>query len=111
MSDVIVVGTLTPKPGQEAALEEALVALAAPTHDEQGCVVYAVHRENGDGSRMAMVERWASQADLDAHMGSAHIAGLIGRMDELLAAPPDIVLYTPVPAGRPERGAIGAAAA
>lgn len=109
MSDVVVIGTLTPKPGQEDALEQALVGLADPTHDEHGCVVYAVHREQGDGTRMAMIERWSSQADLDAHLGSAHIGALLGNLGDLVAAPPDIAFYSPVAAGRPERGAIGAA--
>ena len=106
MSEIVVVGSLKARPGQEAASAEALGALVAPTHAEDGCILYALNQGVADPTRFAFVERWASQEHLDAHLGSAHIAAVLGRVDELLSEPPDIVAYMALPAGEASKGAL-----
>ena len=108
MSEVVVVGSLRARPGKEDEAAEALAGLVAPTHAEDGCLLYSLHQGADDGTRFAFVERWASQEQLQAHLGSDHIAAVLARADELLAEPPDIVVYGALPAGEDRKGSLAA---
>ena len=44
MSEVVVVGSFKANPGKEEEALEAFKALVEPTHDEDGCILYALHR-------------------------------------------------------------------
>ena len=106
MSEIVVVGSLKARPGKEDATAEALGTLVAPTHAEDGCILYALNQGAADKTRFAFVERWESQEKLDAHLGSAHISTLLGRVDELLSEAPDIVVYDALPQGETRKGSL-----
>ena len=108
MAEIVVVGSLRARPGKEDETREALHGLVEPTHGETGCILYAMHQGVEDRTRFAFVERWASQEDLQAHLASAHIAAVLERADELLAEPPDIVVYEAVPGGEDRKGRLAA---
>ena len=108
MSEIVVVGSLKARAGQEDATREALGALVAPTHAEAGCILYALNQGVADPTRFAFVERWASQEELDAHLASDHIAVVLGRIDELLSEPPDIVVFNALPLGEESKGSLAA---
>jgi quinol monooxygenase YgiN len=111
MPEIVVVGSLRARPGKEAEAREALEGLVAPTHEEEGCILYAMHQSPDDPTRVAFVERWSSREHLEAHLRSPHIAALLERVDELLSEAPDIVVYDPIVRGRPEKGALAPQAA
>lgn len=73
------------KPGQENELGRRMKALVAPTLAEPGCINYDLHRSNTDPAVWIFYENWQSQADLDAHMQSAHYRSFFSRADEVLA--------------------------
>lgn len=85
-----VVAHLRARPGKEAELEQALLALVAPTTAEDGCLNYDLHRETGDPGHFVFYENWTSQQALARHLAAPHIQAVLARADELLAAPPDI---------------------
>ena len=111
MPEIVVVGSITSRPGKEDETREALASLVAPTHAEDGCILYAMHQGAADATRFVFVERWESQEALDAHLGSDHIAAVLAKADELLSEPPDIVVYRPVPEGEERKGSLAAHAA
>ncbi len=111
MPEIVVVGSIKARPGKEDETREALGGLLAPTHAEDGCILYSLHQGAADTTRFAFVERWESQEALDAHLGSDHIAAVLARADELLSEPPDIVVYGPVPDGEERKGSLAAHAA
>ncbi len=111
MPEIVVVGSLRARPGQEAPAREALEGLVEPTHAEDGCILYALHQSPDDATRLAFVERWTSREHLDAHLRSPHIAALLERVDELFSEAPDIVVYDAVPLGQPQKGALAPQAA
>jgi quinol monooxygenase YgiN len=41
MSAIVVVGSFKARPGREEEAGEAMLALVQPTHDEEGCILYA----------------------------------------------------------------------
>lgn len=106
MSDIVVVAVVRAKPGFEAQVEEGFLGQVAPTHAEDGCLLYALHRDRTDPGRLVFVERWASAAALEAHARSAHLAANGARVADMLAAPVEVMVLDPVPAGDPERGAL-----
>ena len=108
MPEIVVVGSLYAKPGKEDAMREVLDGLVAPTHAEDGCILYALHQGVDDPSRFAYVERWSSKEHLEAHLASAHIAAALERGDELFAQPPDIVIYDALPGGEEGMGSLAA---
>jgi quinol monooxygenase YgiN len=108
MSEVVVVGSFTARPGKEDEALEAFEGLVQPTHDEAGCILYALHRGSDDPSRLAFVERWASREELDAHLQSPHVAALLERVEELFGDSADIVVYEPVPGGETKMGSLAA---
>ncbi|MCF7553487.1 putative quinol monooxygenase [Pseudonocardia sp. WMMC193] len=107
MSAVIVVATITPKAGEEAAVKEALLATIPKVHAEPGCGKYALHeRSVDDGAEFVMLERWESEQDLKAHGAAPALAELGGALKGRLAAPLDVRYLTGIPAGTAEQGTI-----
>lgn len=106
MPELTVLARAKAKPGFEAALERELRAVVAPTHEEPGCLRYGLHRSVEDPAAFVMVERWASKEALDRHFTTPHVKTLLKNVAELVAAPPEITIYEPVPEGQPEKAAI-----
>lgn len=46
------------------------------------------------------------EAELDAHLQSAHLAALVEPVDELFTEPPVIIVYDALPQGEPAKGAL-----
>jgi quinol monooxygenase YgiN len=103
---VVVVATIQVKPGNEDEALAALTAAIAPTHEEDGCLGYALHRDLDDPTRFIFVERWASAGALDAHGRQPHLKELLGKVGPLVAAPPVIVRTAAIPAGNTQKGAL-----
>jgi quinol monooxygenase YgiN len=108
MSEIVVVGSFVARPGKEAEARAAFEALVAPTHAEDGCVLYALHQGADDPRRLAFVERWASREQLDAHLATPHVAEVLARAEELFGDSADIVVYEAVPGGEARKGSLAA---
>ncbi len=106
MAEVVVVAVITARPGHEAEVEEAFRAQIAPTHAEDGCLLYALHRDRDVPGRLVFVERWSSPEALAAHAGSAHLRTCAARVEGLLAAPPEVMVLDALPDGDPALGAL-----
>jgi quinol monooxygenase YgiN len=106
MSEVVVVVTLMAQEGKEEEMAAALTAGSAETHGEDGCLVYAMHRRVDDPRAFAIVECWASQAHLDAHLGLPKVKDMIATLDGLADGQPAFGVYAPLAAGDPEKGAL-----
>lgn len=106
MSEIILLVNLYAKEGREVDAERFLLDLLAPTHAEDGCLLYAVHRGLDDPRRIAFVERWESQELLDKHLHSDHIQQALADVGEYFDSGPDIVSYEAVPGGEVDKGSI-----
>ena len=62
------------KEGKEGDLERVFRSLIAPTMADKGCVSYALNRDQEDPRRFVFMEEWESREDLEAHLGTDHIA-------------------------------------
>jgi quinol monooxygenase YgiN len=108
MSEIVVVGSFTAQPGKEDEAAEAFAALMEPTHDEDGCILYALHRGADDPRRLAFIERWASRDALAAHLASPHIQAVLAKAPQLFSDGGDIVVYTAIPGGETRKGSLAA---
>lgn len=79
------------KPDRTAAFETAVGRIAAISSDEdQGYASYRLARVTGEPERYVVIERFADQAALDAHMMNPRIAELLTEVDACLAGVPTI---------------------
>ncbi|RQM34150.1 putative quinol monooxygenase [Rhodococcus ruber] len=88
MTELRVVATIPAKPGSEDAVRGALVALAAASRDEDGCVSYELFESGSAPGTFVTVEVWSGQEALDAHMTSRHVTSALATVGEHLAAAP-----------------------
>jgi quinol monooxygenase YgiN len=106
MSNVVVVASFKVQDGR---VEEAIAALAPvieQTHDEPGCLSYALHRDVNDPLRLVLVERWTSQVALESHFQQPYLEGLGQLAQDLLSEPPTLSFCTPVPLGDDMKGTL-----
>ncbi len=93
---VKVVAILKTKPGREAEVRQSLLDLAEATRRESGCIHYEIAQPDNEASTFVFYETWRSRADLDAHFGKPYFQALLARGPELLAAPSDVKIMSPV---------------
>jgi len=94
---VVVTAVFTPKDGAFDELVAVLSPAIAEVHDEEGCLLYAIHRDPDD--RIIMIEKWTSTELLDAHGSSKTVERLNDRAAALLAEPVVVTRLIPIPAG------------
>lgn len=69
---LIVQGTARFDPAHIAVLRPAAAAMMQATQAEAGCIAYHFAEDLGDPGLVHIVERWESQAALDAHLTAPH---------------------------------------
>jgi quinol monooxygenase YgiN len=79
---VTLTATVKAKPGQEAAVKEALVGLVEPTRQEAGCLHYILHQSKSDPTEFMFYEQWSDQQALDAHGKSEHMKALGAKLKD-----------------------------
>ncbi|HEU0121979.1 MAG TPA: putative quinol monooxygenase [Bryobacteraceae bacterium] len=82
-----VVAHIHAAPGHEAVVREALESFVAPTRQEEGCLRYDLFQDLSDPLKFTFIEEWTSQAALEQHSRSAHIAAGRARMEGKLSGP------------------------
>jgi quinol monooxygenase YgiN len=93
---LIIIAHFKAKPGQEAQLREELHRLLAPTREEAGCILYDLHESPADPSQFLFYEIWKSQADLDAHLQTPHLQGLLKVAPEIVNGEIELTKWTKV---------------
>ncbi|NYJ06198.1 putative quinol monooxygenase [Petropleomorpha daqingensis] len=98
---VVVVATITPKPGEEDAVREAVLAAIPQVHEEPGCELYALHEGAGE---FVMVERWESAEALAVHSKAEALTRLGSALAGKVSGPPNVRTLTAVPGGDAAKG-------
>lgn len=100
---VVVVAFIPAKEGQLDALVEAFTGASPAVHEEDGCLLYAAHREDDS---LVVIEKWASAAALDAHGKGAAMQAMGTAIGSYVGGRPSITRLTAVPAGDATKGAL-----
>lgn len=98
------VATFHARPGRADEVEAQLQDAIVRTHEEPGCIRYALHRTLGGGDVVMFIERWASREALAAHGRQPYIARIGEAMAGLTTGPVEIHVLEPRPAGDPVKG-------
>jgi quinol monooxygenase YgiN len=106
MSEVVVIAVIRAKAGVEDQLESLFQELVPQVQDEDGCLLYALHRSLSDPSEWLMVERWFSRQALAEHEKRPALRTFGERAGGLLAGAPAVSVYEARPAGSPEKGSV-----
>ena len=87
----MIVGTLRilPAPDRRAEILEVLRAIQGPVRAQPGCTACHIYEEQGPEPSVVLVERWESQAALEAHLRSETCRRILGAI-ELSGGPPDV---------------------
>lgn len=79
---VIVAGSLQINPDQREAFLDRKAAGMRAARAEPGCLEYAFSADPTDPARVLVIERWARQEDLDAHLAATQTRRAASRAGE-----------------------------
>ena len=87
----MIVGTLRilPAPDRRAQVLEVFRTIQGPVLSQPGCVACHIYEEQGPEPAVVLVERWESQATLEAHLRSETYRRILGAI-ELSGGPPEV---------------------
>ncbi|MDH4278802.1 MAG: antibiotic biosynthesis monooxygenase [Acidimicrobiia bacterium] len=71
---LIVAGTFTTAPGERDRVLDMARDVMAATRQEEGCHEYVFSPDVDDPELIRLYELWDGQDELDAHLGTPHIA-------------------------------------
>lgn len=101
---VIVTAVFTPKNGSFSQVAAALAPAIAEVHEEQGCLLYAIH--DAPNGQIVMIEKWETAALLDAHGEGEAVKRLNASLEGLLQEPVHVTRLSPIPAGTEHQGTL-----
>jgi quinol monooxygenase YgiN len=78
------------RPGCEAAVAEALLAVIAPTAEEPGCLGVHALRSTRDPRLFYIHSRWRDEAAFETHASLPHTLRFLPRVEGLIDHPLDI---------------------
>ena len=89
---IVVIATLTIKPGTLEAIRPHAEACIVATRQEKGCIAYDLNASMTDPSTLVFVEKWETREDLTAHSKQAHLVAwrnasaphLVSRVIEII---------------------------
>jgi quinol monooxygenase YgiN len=84
------------RPEAADQLKSVLFELAEQSRREDGCNGYKVFQGQTNPLEFVCYESWASDAALEAHMTTPHVARAFEQGVPLLAEPPDRRVYTTI---------------
>ncbi|MFD8981441.1 putative quinol monooxygenase [Streptomyces sp. NPDC059564] len=91
---VILISTLPGRgPEQIAAFER----LAPVVRAEEGCLRYDLHQVSGEPDRFVLIERWSSQAALNAHDATPHMIEADAASPAFRAGPAEVIRIEAAP--------------
>jgi quinol monooxygenase YgiN len=73
----VVTATWRAKPGEESAVRERLIQVAAASLEEPGCRLFWVHASEDDAALFFLYEQYDSEAAFREHAASAHVRALV----------------------------------
>ena len=92
---IAVVAIVDSQPGTTGEIEAAIRTCILATRAETGCLFYVCHRDAQMANRHVFIERWDSQAALDAHMQTPHLQTL-GAAFGSLGATLEVMMLQPL---------------
>jgi quinol monooxygenase YgiN len=81
--------------GTEETVREAFVSALPATLRDPGCLAFHVHTDPRVRGQLLVYERWASLADLEAHLRTPHTTKLRRELQPCIVGEPEFVVLEP----------------
>lgn len=105
MSEINVVAVFKVQPQFRERYTAALIEMAEQTHaNDEGCLLYSLQQSTTDPNTFVFIEKWTSEAALDAHGAQPHLTQGRAERDAMLAEPGVVIRLRGLGAGDPVLG-------
>lgn len=74
--------------------KEILEELVKKTNEEDGCIEYKAYVSSENKLDLVIIEKWESNAHLDAHSKSKHFTELLPKLEPYTSKQPEISTYS-----------------
>ena len=91
-----IVARIKARPDKIGEVRELLCGLVEPTRKEVGCLSYELLQNRKDPTDFTFIEEWESDSVFDRHSTTAHIKAVGPKLKDIVAAAPDIRIYSVV---------------
>lgn len=81
-----IVARVEAQEGKVEFVKAELLKLIEPTLKEKGCIQYDLHQDNENSNVFFFYEQWESEALLQDHLNTSHIAEYIKTVDGAIAS-------------------------
>ncbi|MCK5564128.1 MAG: antibiotic biosynthesis monooxygenase [Planctomycetes bacterium] len=92
-AQIALIAKVRAKEGQTKALAAELTSMIEPTRAEAGCIKYDLHVSADDEALFMFYEIWRSKEDLDLHLETPHLQGLLSKMGTLVEGDLDVSMW------------------
>ncbi len=92
-----VIARMIARPETVEEVRHLLAGLLGPSRQDPGCIRYECMQNRADPTDFTFVEEWQNEAALKAHLNTPHLKDALSKLPALLAAEPDIRLYSTLP--------------
>lgn len=89
-AQLFIFGRFRARPGEEAAVEQAIRDVIGPSRAEPGCLDIHAFRSTVDPRLFYIHSRWANEASFDRHAELPHTVRFIERVQKLIDHPLDV---------------------
>lgn len=90
---IVINAILEAKKGKEEELENLLRAMIPLVQEEEGAVVYTLHRSRNSVGKYMFYEKYKDQAAVDYHFSTHYFKDLIDKFSDLLEAEPIVDVF------------------
>jgi quinol monooxygenase YgiN len=91
---IVVVGRVVTDAGKRADLVGVGQTVAAASRLEPGCMSYRLYQDIDNENEFVFVEEWESDAALQQHFASSHVAEFLQAIRATIVAPPDVKFHS-----------------
>lgn len=90
---IVVIGRVRTDPDKRAELVRIGHTLAAASRTEPGCISYRLYEDTEIENEFVFLEEWESDAALQQHLATSHIAEFMHAVPATIVAPPEVKFH------------------
>ncbi|CAV26229.1 Antibiotic biosynthesis monooxygenase [Vibrio atlanticus] len=84
MSKLTIIATIVSKEDKTELVKSEMIKLIDRTRVEDGCINYDLHQDNSNPAHFVFHENWESEAHLEKHLASQHIAEYMAATEDCI---------------------------
>ncbi|MCT8249560.1 putative quinol monooxygenase [Proteus faecis] len=82
MNNIRLIATIVAKENHESDVLSACRAMIKPSHQDEGCIQYELHKDTTQPRTFIFFEIWENQSAIDKHNETAHMKAFIENLKD-----------------------------